>query len=157
MIFQMQQSVKSTTTGLPFPHFVRPILVSLHLEPTSALDQVFDERFEAHHLYNLRDHANMSYVAPVLPPLMLPAPPVPKGKNVKAEGASTSQEQGPLLRSKVDLALLDKMDALTASVIDVKNELGELKSLLGEKLSELIASLQRRVPASDERDPPPQA
>ena len=27
MVFQMQQSVKSTTTGLPFPHYVRPILV----------------------------------------------------------------------------------------------------------------------------------
>ena len=76
---------------------------------------------------------------------------------MKVEGASTSQEQGPLLRSKVDLALLDKLDVLTASVVDVKNELGELKNLLGEKLSELIASLQRRVPTSVERNPPPQA
>ena len=99
----------------------------------------------------------MSYVSPVAPPLLLPAPPLAKGKSVKVEGPSTSQEQGPLLRSKVDLALLDKIDALTASVVDVKNELGDLKNLLGEKLSELIASLQRRVPASVERDPPPQA
>ena len=157
MIFQIQQSVKSTTTGLSFPHFVRPILVNLHLAPTAELDQVFDQRFEAHHLYNLRDHANMSYVAPAQPQLLLPAPPVSKGKGVKVEGASTSQDQGQLLRSKVDLALLDKMDVLTASVMEVKNELGELKNMLGEKLSELIASLQRRVPVADVRDPPPQA
>ena len=156
MVFQMQQSVKSTTTGLPFPHFVRPILNGLHLNPLAELNVVFEERFEAHHLHNLCDHANLSFVPPVAPPLLLPAPPVAKGKSVKTEGPSTSQEQGPLLRSKVDLALLDKIDALTTSVVDVKNELGELKIMLGEKLTELIASLQRRVPASVERDPPPQ-
>ena len=55
------------------------------------------------------------------------------------EGASTSQEQGPLLRSKVDLVLLGKMDDITSSVKDVKNELGELKIMLGEKLTELIS------------------
>ena len=73
-----------------------------------------------------------------------------------AKGPSTSHEQGPLLRSKVDLALLDKIDALTTSVVDVKIELSALKTMLGEKLSELIASIQHRVPASVERDPPPQ-
>ena len=108
MVFQMQQSVKSTTTGLPFPHFVRPILVGLHLDPMAELNVLFEERFGVYHLNNLCDHANLSYIAPVAPPLALPAPPAAKGKGVKVEGPSTSHEQGPLLRSKVDLALLDR-------------------------------------------------
>ena len=164
MVFQMQQSVKSTTTGLPLPHLVRPILASLHIEPSAEPDHEFSQLFKAHHLHNLCDHANMSYVAPPPAQLLLPAPPTQKGKGIKAEGASTSQEQGPLLRSKVDLALLDKLDTLstnvkdvTLSVTEVKNELGELKNLLGEKLSELIACLQSRVPSTEVRDPPPQA
>ena len=83
----------------------------------------------------------MRYVPPPLPQLCLPAPQPQRGKGVKVEGASTSQEQGPLLRSKVDLVLLEKMDDLTSSVKDVKNELGGLKNMLGVKLSELIACL----------------
>ena len=163
MMFQMQQSVNSTTTGLPLPHLVRKILAHFYIEAAADPDHEFTQRFEAAHLHNLREHANMSYVPPAPPQLCLPAPPAQKGKGVKVEGASTSQEQGPLLRSKVDLVLLEKMDDLSSSVKEVmssvtavKNELEELKNLFGEKLTELIACLQSRVPAESLRDPPPQ-
>ena len=65
----------------------------------------------------------MSYVAPPPPQLYLPAPPTEKAKGVKAVGASTSQEQGPLLWSKVDLALLDKLDILASDVKEVTSSI----------------------------------
>ena len=33
MFFQLQQAIGSTTTGLPFPHLIKPLLSGLRLKP----------------------------------------------------------------------------------------------------------------------------
>ena len=47
-------------------------------------------------------------------------------------------------------------DDLTGSVKEVKVELVELNTLLGERFSELIACFKQRMPADVTHDPPPQ-
>ena len=111
MFFQLQQAIGSTTTGLPFPHLIRPLLSGLKLKFDDSLveDASFDMHFMPEDIDNLKYHANISYLPPA-PPAMLSLPAPSSKKPVKDE-PSGSQPHKPLLRSGVDLEILSKLDS----------------------------------------------
>ena len=77
MFFQLQQAIGSTTTGLPFPHLIKPLMSALKLNMDESLveDAVFDMHFMPQDIDNLKFHANISYVPPAPPAMLsLPAP-----------------------------------------------------------------------------------
>ena len=84
-------------------------------------------------------------------------PPAEKKKGMKKEGPSTSQAQKPLLRSGVDLELLNKMDSLNGNLSGLRGELTYLKDMLYERLSALITCLETSLTAVLKRDDPPPA
>ena len=137
MIYFLIKGFYYPTTGLPFPHLIRPLLSGLRLKFDDSLveDAFFEDALLPEDIDKLKYHANISYIPPA-PPAMLSLPAPSSSKKPVKDEPSGSQPHKPLLRSGVDLEILSKLDSLNGTLGELKQKL-KLKArslpLLGYK------------------------